>query len=188
MREAWKRNAQYRHPRHVVVTCVDPDLIETEFAVPAQVRIDHRDRRIHSGAAGRNEHFVGATVSCRIGLNAAALQITAGFAKRPSPDYVTAERDYIPGMDLLGPRRHLVRMLSHKLSDAVLISFDACSHLWAYLLVFLSAYLGVAPHSLDQITTIGVRNEHLRHRPVRAAIVLQQLFEAVLGLGVSDAE
>ena len=121
-------------------------------------------------------------------MNAAALQVAAGFAKRPAPDDVAAERDHIPRMNLLRPLRHLLGMLFHEVLDAVLISFDARAHLRADLVVFLAADLRVPPHSLDQIAAIRIRAEDFGHRAVRLAIVLQQLFEAVFGLRIADGE
>src|SRR5262249_31252970 len=101
--EARERNAEDRNSRNVVIAGVNSDLIKPEFAVPAQVRINHGDRNFHRGASRRNQHFVRASVSRRIGLNSAALQVDTGLAQRPAPDDVSSERDHIPRVNLLSP-------------------------------------------------------------------------------------
>src|SRR6266446_7026532 len=137
--EARERNTEYRHSGYVVIPGIDSDLIEPELAVPAQMRIDHRDRRIHRGAAGSDQHFVRASISGRIRLNASAPEVAAGFAQRPAPDDVPAERNYIPGVNLLRPLWHLFGMLTHEGFYAVDIGFDGGPHLWAHLVVLFAA-------------------------------------------------
>ena len=57
----------------------------------------------------------------RTEVDAGALEVAGGLAHRPVPDDVAAERDGVPGLDLLGPRRDLLGMVLHELLDPVLV-------------------------------------------------------------------
>ena len=105
------------------LAAVDAHFVEAELAVPAQVRIDHGDGSVHGCARGGQQHLVGAAIGHRIGLDAAALQVAAGFAFRPAPDDVAAQRDDLPRLELRRPGRDLFGMLLHELLHAGLKGF-----------------------------------------------------------------
>ena len=89
-------------------------------------------------------------------------------------------------MDLLGPRRHLLGVLLHELLDPSLIGRDHPAHLGADLAVPGLADLGVPHHALTQVLVELARPEDLRHGPAGPAVVLEQLLQPVLRLGIAD--
>ena len=79
-------------------------------------------------------------------------------------------------------------MLLHVLPHAGLKGFDDGAAARAQLLVMLLGHQAVPPHALAPIVAEELRAERFRHGAFRAAIVLQHLFQAVLGLRVAGAE
>ena len=77
-------------------------------------------------------------------------------------------------------------MIRHESLDAILIRFDHPAHLRADLLVPGAADLAVPHDSLPQVFPEKVRAENLGHRAGCSPVVLQKLFQPVLGLGVAN--
>ena len=131
MSQRRQRIAQDGHARELDLAAVQPDFVKAERAVPAQVRIDQRDRRVVRRALRRDEPFVRAVILDRIGLDADPLQVVAGLALGPAPDDVARQGDAHPGFDLGRPGGHFGGMLLHVVLDAGLIGFDQGARLGA---------------------------------------------------------
>ena len=150
------------------------------------MRINDGNRCVHRRPFRCDKHFVRPAIRHLIRFDAAPFQIAARLAHRPTPDDVTPKRDHIPRMDLLRPRRHLLRMLLHELLDSRLICLDRCPHFRADLPIFLPADLRVPPHTLNQIVLEIFRPKDLGHRASGLAIILQQFLQPVFRLRVTD--
>src|SRR5256714_15494037 len=118
-----------------------------------------------------------AAIRHRVGLEASAQQVAAGFANRPAEDDVATERDHVPGMNLLRPGRHLFGMRFHKRADAVLIRLDAGAHARADLIVTLTTDGLVPPESLNHVLAVILRPEDFGHRAVGAAVNFWPFFQ-----------
>src|SRR5262249_44783330 len=162
------------------------DFVEPELVVPAQVRIDDSDRGVHCGSGGRNEHLVGASIWRRGHRYAGPLQITYGLSDGPVGYDVAAESDYVPRMNFLGPRGHLLGMLAHELLDALLECFDRGPPLGTDIVVLFAADLEVSHQAHCQIIPQPFGAYYFRYRTGGAAVVLEQLFQPVFGLGITN--
>src|SRR5262249_55321274 len=131
------------------------------------------------------QRLVRARVPERTALEAGALEAAGGFTDWPVPDDVTPERDHVPRLDLRGPIGYLTWVLVHEPLDPSLIRLDHPAHLRADLAVPGLADLGVPHDSLAEVVLKRDRAENLGHRAPRAAIVLEQLFQTVFGLGIA---
>ena len=79
-------------------------------------------------------------------------------------------------------------MLGHELFDSVLIRFEQCAHFGADLVVPGPADLGVSHDALAEVFAERVGAEDFGHGAGGAAVVLEELFEPVFGLGIADGE
>src|SRR5579872_829596 len=96
MSQSGKRQPENRSPRHVQLAAVNSHFVKPKFAIPAQMRIDDRDRRMHRCPKGRDQHFVRPVIRHRIRLHAAPQQVARRFPFGPTPDDVPSQRDQLP--------------------------------------------------------------------------------------------
>ncbi|GBC78752.1 hypothetical protein HRbin08_02250 [bacterium HR08] len=185
---------------------VDSELIEAEFAVPPQMRINDGDRSAHRRALGRDEHGVGAALLAfelapepspqapqlrreaprRIRHDPHATQIGQSFAHRPVEEDEPPQSDDVPRLNLRRPSRYLLRMFPHVRLHAFDEGLDHGARLRAEAMIILPAHLGVSPEALHVILREEFGTEHFGHRSRGAAIVLEQLLEPILRLRIAD--
>src|ERR1019366_5458998 len=170
------------------VAAIDAHFVEADFAVPGEVGIDHGDGNMEGGARGGKRHFVGPVVGHGVGLHAAAQQIAAGFAFGPAPDDEAAQRDDLPGFEFGRPGRDLLGVLLHELFDAGLVSFADGAQVGRQFRIVLAGHVAVTPQALAVIVGDELGAESFRHGAFGFAVIAQQFFEAVFGLGVARGE
>src|SRR5438045_7005083 len=180
-----ERNTDDGSTRVGQLPAVDSHFIEAEFAIPGQMRIDHRDRCVHGRARRRDQPFIRAVILDGIGLDSRVNQVCTRLAFRPAPDDIAAQRDHLPWFEFRRPGRHLVWMFRHELPDTGLKRLNDCSNLRTKLLVVFLGKAAMAPETLAVIMPEPALAEDFRHRALGFAIIPQHFFEPVLRLSVS---
>ena len=150
--------------------------------------VNHGNGHLPRGAARAKEDLIRAVIAKGIRHNARAYEFPARILQHPAPDDVAPQSHHVPGMDFLGPARHLLGVLLHELLDPRLVRLDHRARFRAELAVFLAADLLLSEQAHDEVGTVVAGAEDLRHRAIGAAVVLQQLLQPVFGLGVADCE
>src|SRR5215471_5588109 len=90
-------------------------------------------------------------------------------------------------MNFLGPGWDLFRVLAHELFHSLLEGFDRSSHFGADLIVLLAADVFVSHHTHCQVVSETFSAYDFRYGARCAPVVLEQLFQAVFGLSVTNS-
>ena len=176
MAEYRERQTECRHARRLEIARVNSQRIEAVFVVPAQMRIDDGDGRAHRTTLSGDQHGIRAAIRRQLEPDSRHRELGRHLRNHPCVEHLPRQRHHIPGVNLLRPRRHLLRVLVHERFDAGLKSFDYCSHLRADFLVFFAGHFSMPDHVLNQVVVIVTGAERFGHSAGSEPVILQQVF------------